>query len=447
MDRIDYEKIFNDALEEMIGLLSIPSVYDEESVSETMPYGRYVHKAFAYMKKIAERDGFRVTEYDGHALSFSYGEGKERIDIASHLDVVAADADAFRIRIQDGRIYGRGTSDMKIPMYLTYLSLKLLRERHPHIGKEIRIVLGGDEERTMDDMKYYVAKAGLPSFAFTPDGCFPMAIGEKGALMWTIGGAYEGIVETLDGGSQCNIIPGQASCVLRDDSCLQEMETYIRQNDIDALLETEDGKAKITVHGVPAHASMPQLGHSALMDLLQILGEVCHDQICMELYNLYHDGFGRGIGHYVSEDLYDCLTLNLGVLRISEGRLFGQIDCRYPYGLDAVRMTEELNRSVSYPLSLPYNDEPTMCSKDDPYVKMMLETYRKITKDDSEPIVSGGVSYSKVFGHCVSFGPTFPNEKSMAHQKDEYLDLNSCVTILQIYYETIEKIALTEVDG
>ena len=446
MDRIDYENRFNDALPDMIGLLSIRSAYDKTSVSETTPYGVPVHEALMYMKKIAERDGFEVREYEDQAISFSHGKGKERIDIASHLDVVAADEETFRIRVEDGKIYGRGTSDMKIPMYLTYLSLKLLRERHPHINKEIRIVLGSDEERTMNDMKLYVAKEGLPAFAFTPDGYFPMAIGEKGSLMWKIKGEYEGIIEMLDGGSQCNVIPGHASCVLKNDDLYEEIDAYISEHSFDASLEKKNGKLQITVQGVPAHASLPKLGHSALVDLLQILSEVCHDATCEDLYKLYHDGFGRGFGHYISEDPYECLSLNLGVLRIKEGKLSGLVDCRYPYGLTAEQLTEDLISKTPFTVTLPYNEDPTLCSIEDPYVKMMLETYREITKDETEPIISGGVSYAKVFRHCVSFGPNFPGEKSTAHQKEEYLELKNCIRMFQIYYETIEKIALAEMD-
>ena len=75
----------------------------------------------------------------------------------------------------------------------------------------------------------------------------------------------------------------------------------------------------------------------------------------------------------------------------------------------------------------------------------MLETYREITKDLSEPVVSGGVSYSKVFKHCVSYGPGKIDEPSVAHQKGEFLTLKNCIKMFSIYYHTIEKLLLLEV--
>ena len=444
MDQIDYRKLFYDALPDIISLLEIPSVYDASSANDQMPYGINVCKAFAYMKDLAEKDGFKVSDYAGHAMSFSHGQGNIRIDIASHLDVVAADPEDFNIRMEDGRLIGRGTVDMKVPMFLTYLSLKLLRERHPEINKKIRIVLGGDEERTMNDMYYYVSKAGLPDFAFTPDGCFPMGIGEKGAIMWTLDGEYQGVLSSFSGGSQCNIIPDRASCVIHDTASYQKICDYLENSGINGKASMDGDHILIETYGTAAHASMPALGHSATVDLLKILADVYQDELCRNLYEVYGDSYGRGFDHFISEDPMECLSLNLGVLHISQGKISAQIDCRYPYGLTADELTEDLQAMNQCSIVLAYNDDPTLCKEDDPYVRIMLDTYRDITGDMTRPVVSGGVSYSKVFKHCVSFGPVFPDEEHIAHQKGENIDLERCILMFRIYYETIEKIALTE---
>lgn len=446
MDQIDYRKLFYDALPDMISLLKIPSVYDAASANDQMPYGINVCKAFAYMKELAEKDGFRVSEYDGQAMSFSHGMGDVRIDIASHLDVVAADPEDFEIRIDNGKLIGRGTVDMKVPMFLTYLSLKLLRERYPEINKEIRIVLGGDEERTMNDMYYYVSREGLPDFAFTPDGCFPMGIGEKGAIMWTLEGEYKGAVTSFKGGSQCNIIPDRASCTISDTASYPVLCDYLKNSKIKAKATIEDDHILIETYGTAAHASLPALGHSASVDLLKIIADVYQDEFFRNLYETYGDSYGRGFDHFISEDPMECLSLNLGVLNISEEKVSAQIDCRYPYGLTAAELTEDLQAVNLCKIVLAYNDDPTLCKEDDPYVRIMLDTYRDITGDMTKPVVSGGVSYSKVFKHCVSFGPVFPDEEHTAHQKGENIDLERCILMFRIYYETIEKIALMEMN-
>lgn len=441
MSDVNYKLLFEENLDTIIKLLTIASVYDESSVSEKTPYGQHVHEAFVFMKNLALQDGFALENYDNQVLSISHGKGDKRIDIVSHIDVVAGEESDFDIHIDNNKIYGRGTVDMKIPMFLTYLSLKLLKDRYPNINKEIRIVIGTDEERTMNDMKYYISKAGYPDFAFTPDGSFPVGIGEKGAIMWTISGEYEGIIESLNAGSQCNIVSPYASCIINANN-VDLVKKYIDENDLDGTVKSEDSKLKIAINGKPAHASLPFLGHSATIDLLKLLSDLYDDELSANLYNTYADYYGEGFAAFVSDDPFECLSINLGILSIDNNKVFGQVDCRYPFACNSLDLTNKLKIASILDVSLDYDDEPTLCREDDPYVKILLDTYRNITDDYSKPIISGGVSYSKVFKHCVSFGPNRTDKVNLAHQKGEYIEIDYCVELFRIYYETIEKLML-----
>ncbi len=117
---------------------------------------------------------------------------EERVDVVSHLDVVEPgegwEYDPFCAAVENGYLIGRGTEDMKVCAWLTYLALRMISAQKLQLNREIRLVFGCDEERTMADMHHYIGKAGEPEFAFTPDGRFPMSIGEKGALMWRLKG-------------------------------------------------------------------------------------------------------------------------------------------------------------------------------------------------------------------------------------------------------------------
>lgn len=440
---MDFKEYFNQNLNDLIELLKIKSVYDESSVSLDMPYGVGVNDALLFMSNLATKDGFNVTNYSNKAISFEIGKGDTRIDIASHLDVVAAKNEDFNIRIENDKLYGRGTSDMKVPMFLTYLSIKLLKDKYPNMNKRIRLVLGTDEERTMEDMKHYIKVAGYPDFAFTPDGFFPMGIGEKGAIMWTINGSYNGIVEQLEAGSQCNIVSPIAKCIINDNG-IDLVNNYISQNNIDGFAVLENNKISITIKGVASHASVPFFGHSATIDLLKLVSDLYHDELITNLFNTYHDYFGRGFNSFVTDDVMHCLTNNLGILSIKDGKIFGQVDCRYPFGQSAQILTDNLKQVSKFDISLDYNDEPTECKEDDPYVEKMLDTYRQITNDYSRPIISGGVSYSKVFKHCVSFGPTKLDKPSLAHQDGEYVLMQDVYDWFKIYYKVIEELICME---
>ena len=196
-------------LEELLELLSIKSVYDEASVTASEPYGKGVAQALAYMRDLALKHKMHVKEYEGHAIAICLGEQDERIDVVSHLDVVSAedwDEDPFTPRLVDGELIARGAQDMKSAAYLTLKALIEIKKKRIPLKRQIRVVLGTDEERTMEDIIHYVKQAGQPKFAFTPDGAFPLSIGEKGALMWHIKGLLESPVIELEGGTQCNVI-------------------------------------------------------------------------------------------------------------------------------------------------------------------------------------------------------------------------------------------------
>lgn len=442
---MDYKEYFNNNLDNLFQLLKINSIYDEKSVSLDAPYGKGVKDALLFMQDLALKDGFNVKKYDNEVLTINYINNEEnRFDIASHLDVVSVDKtwtiNPFDPQIIDGKLYGRGSADMKVAAFMTYLALKLLRENYPKTKNEIRLVFGSDEERTMDDMRHYVSKVSSPLFAFSPDGVFPMCIAEKGALMWTIKGEYQGIIESLEGGIQCNVVSPICKVALINNEYTSKIAEYIKNNNIDASVKDVNNRTELIVNGIATHASRNFMGVNATDLALKIIKDICNDHLAANLYEVFGNDFGEGLG-IKNESIYNCFTVNLGILKIKDGNVFGQVDGRYPKHLTSSDLTCRVKQKCILDVSLDYDDAPSGCDEDDPYVKVLLETYREITNDTSKPFVSGGVSYSKVFNHSVTFGPGRLDKENLAHQKDEYIEINDAVKALEIYYETFKKLA------
>lgn len=444
MDQINFRKIFMDSLGELQGLLQIPSVYDEKTVSGQMPYGEGSWRVLDYMRQIAFQDGFEILEYDNHAIAVRMEEKEKRVDVVSHLDVVESgegwEYDPFGAVVEKGYLIGRGTEDMKVCAWLTYLALRMIRSQKLPLNREIRLVFGCDEERTMADMYHYISKAGKPEFAFTPDGCFPMSIGEKGALMWRLKGSYHGACKWFQGGVQCNVIPPSARACILDASLEKELQTYIAGHNYDISCIMEDGELILESRGQAAHASMPHLGHSAVMDLLDVIAGVTGDSVLGNLYRCFADPYGSGIGLKVEDESKGSFTVSLGVLHIGEGHLYGEVDGRYPYGITSEEATERVGKACTAEVSLDYDAAPNLCRRDDPFVRELLSVYQEKTGDFSEPVISSGVSYSKVFGHCVAFGPVDKPEENLAHKANEKIALDRCVKLLEIYYNAMCRI-------
>lgn len=436
----EYKKIWDAHKGDFSALLRIPSVYDEATVHEQAPYGEPVRRALSFMKALCEREGFPVTEYGGHAISASWGAG-ERIDLVSHLDVVGVDGnwaeDPFSGSIHNGAVHGRGTQDMKSGAFLTFLALKLVKDSGITPKKEFRLVYGADEERTMEDMRYYVSRAGLPAFAFTPDGQFPLTNGEKGALMWVMEGEYTGCVRELTGGIQPNVVPPAASA-LTDFKDASLARRHMEELGIAGEAEQTPEGLRLTVCGKACHASRPDGGHSAVTDLFRLLAVLSGERTWKRLANGFTDPFGGGVGLAADLPPMGKLTLNPGVVTVKGDHLRILIDCRYPMGVTSEKLTGQLARSFpEYSVALPYDDPPTYTPPEDAGVRALCAAYEEVTGKPCLPTISGGVSYSKVFGRCVTFGPVGERSPMLAHQKDERILEADCVTALAVYHRAI----------
>lgn len=436
---IDFKKIWDDNEDDFLKLLSIPSTYDEKTISKAFPYGENIALALDFMKEKCQSIGLKVQEFDGQAISASVGRGK-RIDIVSHLDVVKPgagwDSNPFNPISNNKEIIARGSQDMKSGAWLTYLCFKILKDQNVDINKELRLVYGTDEERTMNDMRYYIDKAGYPDFAFTPDGTFPITTGEKGALMWIIKGQYEGNIVSLQGGVQPNVISPYAKAEVKNvdkQKVLDLLSLYQYQAKVSEL----EDKISIEIIGKAGHASRPEHGENANVYLLHILSELLQEDSLKKLYQVFKSPYGEGTSLFFDIKPMGKLTLNPGLISIKNNEFTMYVDCRYPYGVSSKTLNSLLQNNLQdFEISLPYDDEPTYVDDEDVYIKALKNAYTKVTNDPCPSMISGGVSYSKVFKHCVAFGPVYLSNP-MAHQKNEAILKEDLYKALEIYYYSL----------
>lgn len=79
--------------------------------------------------------------------------------------------------------------------------------------------------------------------------------------------------------------------------------------------------------------------------------------------------------------------------------------------------------------------------KDSELVQTLLAIYRERTGDQTEPISSGGATYARMMDNCVCFGARLPETPDLAHQVDEYIPLENIYESLEIYAETLKRLA------
>lgn len=69
----------DDFLEDLKGLLRIPSVRDDSKKTEDAPFGPDVKRALDYMIELGKKDGFTAKEVGNVAGHLEYGQGEEQL--------------------------------------------------------------------------------------------------------------------------------------------------------------------------------------------------------------------------------------------------------------------------------------------------------------------------------------------------------------------------------
>ena len=151
--------------------------------------------------------------------------------------------------------------------------------------------------------------------------------------------------------------------------------------------------------------------------------------------------------NYISVGKSGGLTLNAGLLRTVGDRVVLTLDIRSPVTVESGRVRAAIEAACApYGLSVACTEDmkSIYMDKNGRVITAMLEVYREVTGDLSEPTVIGGGTYARAMPGIVAFGPMQPGRECTEHQKDEYILLEDLFQAEEIYRRTIEKLANLE---
>ncbi|MGB5823953.1 MAG: Sapep family Mn(2+)-dependent dipeptidase [Proteocatella sp.] len=446
MANIVNEKIetnFNDFIEDLKKLISIPSVYSEDE--STYPFGEDIDRALKEMLFIAKKLGFE-TFYDpeGYYGYAQYGQGEEMIGILGHLDVVPAgdpkkwNTPAFEPAIIDGSIFGRGVQDDKGPMLTAMYALKAVMDSGISVGKKVRFIYGTDEERLWKCIGQYNKKEQIPDYGFTPDANFPLIYAEKGLLQVDLKAANESGI-TLFGGEAYNSVPSGITYET------QKSEAIARQLE-DLGFEYKLSGDSITVSGKSVHAKDAEQGTNAICRLLMAMDAADLKSKCSTFItqNINEDALAKNIFGECTDEMSGALKFNIGKISMDENHEILNIDIRIPVSVEKEFVLEKLTSAAhNHGFELSENDylRSIYTPLDSPIVKALMESYQEVTGDlDSLPISSGGATYARAMDNCVAFGPAFPYTKETEHQPNEFVKLEEVKLAMEVYSNAIIKL-------
>lgn len=449
-----------DMIQSLEELVSIPSVINLENAGEGAPFGMEIRSALDGLLKLAGELGFETRDYDGYAAAVDFGtEGKE-VGILSHIDVVPPgngwSKNPFVPEIVNGKMYGRGTIDDKGPLVASLYAMKAVKESGLPIRNHVRHIIGCDEETGHRCIKYYLTKEKGPDLGFSPDGMFSVIHAEKGILRFQIQtnrklpDTKELCVIRIAGGTVVNAVPNIAEVWLGGPGeQLEEVQKEFQVKAAEGSAKMEGDVLHLTFPGVSAHAMQPWLGENAILSMIRFLKEVPFGdrktrEYFQNLDTLFGDGWeGRNLGVACQDQLSGKLSMNLGILNVEGEKTELKVDVRCPVHIDLDTVWKTICLTCEkYGFRPEYWQKrpPLYVPKDARLVQILLDVYEDVTGKREEAITIGGGTYCRDVENFVSFGPVFPGEPELAHEADEFIDLDQMVECARLYAQALYRL-------
>lgn len=429
---VDFRKVIEESKEQFYQ--DLDQVMQVESVKGTpeqhAPFGKGPKEALETVLNLAQKYGFKTAIVNDAVGYAQWGEDEEYIGVVGHLDVVPAGEGwsfpPFKLSKQDQRFYGRGILDNKGPILACLFGLKLLKELNLPIRKTIRIVFGTDEENGSSDIPMYLSDEKAPEFGFTPDCKYPVVYGERGIVNYDILTAFpESELNTLG----------------------EFMGDQARDHVPDELSLAIDGKT-IRVIGKRAPSNAPELGENAITLLAEKITQEglttgsLADYFSWIVKSLANQHYGEGLGIDFSDADSGKLMITPYQLVKKDGQLALSVAIRYPVSVTESEVTEALEKHL--PLASQLNVVRRIKSshfpKEDANVQKLANVYEEVTGLDGTPVTTTGATYARFVPNIVAFGPSFPGQKGIAHNQDEYMDEEDLLLNMEIYMRAMLKL-------
>lgn len=445
------ESMHDEMIDTLQKWIRVPSVKGEAAPGA--PFGKEVRSMLDMALADCEQMGFKTQNFDGYIAHADLGEGSDEdaLAILAHLDVVP-EGDGWKYPpygavIENGRMYGRGTSDDKGPAVAALYAMKAVKDAGIPLRRKVRLILGCDEESGWEDIVHYNKVATMPRMGFSPDASYPIINIEKGICRLELHGVLsnEGLqVIAFNNGERPNVIPGRASALVAGDAAtVAQAEAAAKKLDIPAEVHLTDKGVSITVTGISGHAAYPETARNANGEMLLLLRELgVQGDLRLLADKIGLDYKGEGLEISVSDGISGYLTCNLGIIRAGEGGVYATLDIRYPVMTNPDMIIKNVSASLpGMRVEAMEVKEPHHVPAGSELVQNLLDAYHEVTGYERKCLYTGGGTYARSLQEGVAFGASFPQDEDLAHQANEYADIEGLYKNIKIFALAIVKLA------
>ena len=445
------ESMHDEMIDTLQKWIRVPSIKGEAAPGA--PFGKEVRSMLDMALADCEQMGFKTQNFDGYIAHADLGEGSDEdaLAILAHLDVVP-EGDGWKYPpygavIENGRMYGRGTSDDKGPAVAALYAMKAVKDAGIPLRRKVRLILGCDEESGWEDIAHYNKVATMPRMGFSPDASYPIINIEKGICRLELHGVLsnEGLqVIAFNNGERPNVIPGRASALVAGDAAtVAQAEAAAKKLDIPAEVQLTDKGVSITVTGISGHAAYPETARNANGEMLLLLRELgVQGDLRLLADKIGLDYKGEGLEISVSDGISGYLTCNLGIIRAGEGGVYATLDIRYPVMTNPDMIIKNVSASLpGMRVDAMEVKEPHHVPAGSELVQNLLDAYHEVTGYECKCLYTGGGTYARSLQEGVAFGASFPQDEDLAHQANEYADIEGLYKNIKIFALAIVKLA------
>lgn len=209
-------------------------------------------------------------------------------------------------------------------------------------------------------------------------------------------------------------------------------------------------KEKPPVYGFTPDCKYPVVYSERGRAVVRILGTRDCLETFLEFVNNYFIGASNtgdrlGIDYYHEE--YGMMEMR-GYRLVSGGNADSGVSfyatlC-YPGGITIQEIMKPIVKkaeSCGLKAELIQNYAPVVFAKDTPMVKAMQDSYERVTGMDGTPVTTTGGTYAKALPGIIPFGPSFPGQKGISHNPNEWMSVDDLVTNAKIYALALYRLA------
>lgn len=412
------------------GLQAILSINSVKGIpTATAPFGVGPKEAILKTLALAENMGFE-TKLVNKAMGYAqWGTDNEHyVGVIGHLDVVPPgtgwDYPPFDLTEQDGILYGRGILDNKGPILSNLYALSVLKELGLKNKQTIRIIFGSDEESGSGDIPMYLSSEKAPLYGYTPDCKYPAVYGERGVISIDI-------TTTLTDQSlhQISLFSG----------------TFDRSSVPDSLSVKLKNNQIFSILGKRSPSNAPEIGENVITLFAEktrfenlLTGDIQH-YFTWIAQSFHHKHHGEGIGINFSDVDSGVLQLTPYDLTFNDDTARLSLSIRYPISVTKQEVIAGImphlfrNSTITITKSMP----STVFNKAHPMIDIMTNIYEDITGLDGTPVTTTGATYARSMPNIIAFGPSFPGQKGIAHNKNEFMTVDDLMKNMVIYAQTL----------